>query len=361
MYLPAHGANPHSLYKAMGIPVPESIIDFSENTNPLGPPSVINEKWMEWHSAVSSYPDPDGEDLRHKIAVFHQVEPSQVLLGNGAAELMMVTARLFEGKQVGIIHPAFSEYERVIKANKGIVHHFYTSEHDNWEVNDQEVMEFLTKDRALFICNPSNPTGMAVSADVLSKWISHAAQTGATILLDEAFVDMMGEEHSMSGYIGSDHLVIFRSMTKMFAIAGLRLGYMLGSDETLDKIKQWLPHWNVNALALLSGQAVLEDVSFQQMTRSYIKKERIRMVQALEKAGVKTSQSEANYFLLQPADAAKTPQLFKQLLKEGLTLRHTYNYKGLDGRWLRAGIKTAQQNDRLIQAVTKWQQEESSP
>lgn len=358
MFLPAHGANPHSLYKAIGIPAPERIIDFSENTNPLGPPSAIKEKWMDWQSAISFYPDPEGEDLLHRLAGFHHVEPGQVLLGNGAAELMMVAARLFEGKQVGVIHPAFSEYERVIKANKGIVSHFYTVEHDNWEINDEEVMEFLTKDRALFLCNPSNPTGKAIPAAVLIKWISRAKQTGAMILLDEAFVDMMGEEYSMSAFIGSENLIIFRSMTKMFSIAGLRLGYILGSEAILSQIKEWLPHWNVNALALLAGQEVLQDASFQQLTRSFIEKERTRMVNKLEKTGMQTSQSRVNYFLLKPPDANKTPQLFKHLLKEGLVLRHTYNYKGLEGRWLRAGVKTPRQNDRLIQAVTKWRQEE---
>ena len=359
MQLPTHGANPHTLYKSMGMTVPTSIIDFSENSNPLGPPSIVKERWIEWQTAISYYPDPGGNQLREKIASFHDVQPDQVLLGNGAAELMMVTARLFQGKKVGVIHPAFSEYEKVIRVNGGIIQRFYTTEEINWVANDDEIMSFLAKGHALFLCNPSNPTGLTIPRETLKKWLDQAIRFHATILLDEAFIDMIGEEHSMTDYVGRESLLIFRSMTKMYSIAGLRLGYMLGEKSRIAEISELLPHWNVNALSLLAGAVVLEDESFRQTTKAYIKNERTRIFEEWKKLGFTFSNSATNYYLLQPPHPAQTEELFKWLLKHGFVLRHTHNYEGLDGRWLRVGIKTIEQNDRLIQAVKAWTQEQS--
>ncbi|KIL49716.1 threonine-phosphate decarboxylase CobD [Jeotgalibacillus soli] len=358
MSLPLHGANPRSLYQSMRIPVPEQIIDFSENSNPLGPPSAISEKWMAWQSAISSYPDPEGQALRQAIADYHGLGSEQVLLGNGAAELMMVVARWFQGKIVGIVHPAFSEYVRVVEANGGIVQSFITTEETGWQSPDEEIMHFLIKGHILFLCNPVNPTGIKYSRDTLARWIKQADRYGATILLDEAFIDMIGEEYSFANQIGSSSLLIFRSMTKMYSIAGLRLGYLLGTKGRLAEFGSLLPHWNVNALSLLAGEEALRDKAFQEKTRTYMKTERERLFAFLDDLGFRYSLSEANFYLLQPQNASQTADLFRWLLHRGIVLRHTYNYKGLEGRWLRAGIKTKEQNDQLIQAVTAWHQEQ---
>ncbi|MDG5471136.1 threonine-phosphate decarboxylase CobD [Jeotgalibacillus sp. ET6] len=360
MSLPSHGANPQTLYEKMNVSMPSSIIDLSENSNPLGPPSIIKDRWAEWFQAISSYPDPEGKTLKQVIASFHHVQENQVLIGNGAAELMMVAAKLWQHKTIGVIHPAFSEYERVILANGAKLQRFYTDERSNWQVDSFQIEAFLSKGHSLFICNPVNPTGMVYQVELLEKWLKLAEHSNGMILLDEAFIDMLGEEHSMSDWTGSPNLLIFRSMTKMFSLAGLRLGYLLGNKDVLNEISALLPHWNVNALAQLAGQAVLQDSAFQQKTRSYIKAERQRIFNFLKNAGFRTSESKANYYLLQPPDPGKTAQLFKWLLGKGIVLRHTENYIGLDGRWLRAGIKSQKENDQLMQAVKKWKLEESS-
>ncbi|PPA69664.1 threonine-phosphate decarboxylase CobD [Jeotgalibacillus proteolyticus] len=355
MALPPHGANPRALYESMNLERPNEIIDFSENTNPLGPPEALRKSWDGWFSSIFSYPDPEGLRLRKEIALFHHVSRHQVLLGNGTAELMMAAARLFQGKKVGIIHPAFSEYERVLKANDCGIHHFYTQEENGWEPDDEELMSFLAQGHALFVCNPVNPTGLPYSRASLEKWICQAETAGGMILLDEAFIDMVGEERSMSGWTGNRGLLIFRSMTKMFSIAGLRLGYLLGSKERVEQMKRWLPHWNVNALALEAGELCISDRKFQEETRQFIHTERTRLFSFYKELGFKTSASQANYYLLQPPDPSDTSELFEYLLKKGLVLRHTENYRGIEGRFLRAGIKTKKQNDRLMQAVKEWQ------
>ncbi|MGD7042941.1 pyridoxal phosphate-dependent aminotransferase [Jeotgalibacillus proteolyticus] len=357
MSLPSHGANPQTLYEKMNLPIPSSIIDLSENSNPLGPPSIMKERWSEWFEVISSYPDPEGQTVKRVVASFHRVQANQVVMGNGAAELMMVAAKLWQHKTIGVIHPAFSEYERVILANGAKLQRFYTDEHANWQVDSVEIEAFLSQGHSLFICNPVNPTGMVYQVELLEKWLSLAERSNGMILLDEAFIDMLGEEHSMSDWTGSPNLLIFRSMTKMFSLAGLRLGYVLGNKDVLSEISALLPHWNVNALAQLAGQEVLQDSAFQQKTRSYIKAERQRILDYFRTIGFRTSESKANYFLLQPPDPEKTPHLFKWLLGKGIVLRHTENYLGLEGRWLRAGIKSQKENDQFMQAVKKWQQE----
>ncbi|KIL44031.1 histidinol-phosphate transaminase [Jeotgalibacillus alimentarius] len=357
MTLPSHGANPRQLYESLQLQVPDHLIDFSENSMPSGPPKAVKEHWGDWYAAASSYPDPDGRRLKKLLSEKHRTDQSQVLLGNGAAELMMTALRLFRGKEVGVIHPAFSEYERVIKANDGLVRHFYTNESTGWLPDDQEIEDFLSEpDRALFVCNPNNPTGIRLERHVLISWLTIAERSGSTLLLDEAFIDMAGEAYSLSDYTGSQSLIIFRSMTKMYSIAGLRLGYLLADAAAVKKIRPFLPHWNVNQIALLAGEAVIQDHAYTEKARDFIRKERLRITTALRQLDFKVSASEANYLLIQPSDPMQTEALWRSLLKEGLVLRHTYNYRGLDGRWLRAGIKCHEQNTQLIGAISRWAQ-----
>lgn len=357
MTLPSHGANPLYLYETLNLTVPDEIIDFSENSIPTGPPTRLKEQWDRWYYAVSSYPDPEGRDLKKLIAKKHQVSEAQVLPGNGASELMMTVLRKFHGKEVGVIHPAFSEYERVIEANGAQTHHIYTTESMNWQPDHHDIHAFLSEaDRALFICNPNNPTGIRIKRETLSAWLKTAEQSGSTLLLDEAFIDMAGEQYSLADHTGSPSLIIFRSMTKMYSIAGLRLGYLLANEETVKEISQWLPHWNVNQLALLAGETVLQDQLYTDKVRSMIRKERSHFTNALRDIGFKVSESAANYVCIQPPDAKQTEALWQFLLRRGLVLRHTYNYTGLDGAWLRIGIKLPEQNQKLIKAVMSWAQ-----
>ncbi|WP_404405448.1 pyridoxal phosphate-dependent aminotransferase [Jeotgalibacillus malaysiensis] len=357
MTLPSHGANPHYLYETLNLTVPEDVIDFSENSIPTGPPTLLKERWDHWYNAISSYPDPEGRNLKILIAKKHQVSESQVLLGNGASELMMTALRKFQGKTVGVIHPAFSEYERVIQANGALTHPIYTKETMGFQPDDEEIHTFLSKaERALFICNPNNPTGIRLERGTLLAWLETAEKTGSTLLLDEAFIDMAGEQYSLADYIGSPSLIIFRSMTKMYSIAGLRLGYLLGDEETIKEIGQWLPHWNVNQIALLAGETVLQDQHYTDEVRSFIRKERSRFTVALHDLGFKISNSAANYVCIQPPDPQQTEALWQFLLRKGLVLRHTYNYRGLNGDWLRVGMKLPEQNQKLVEAITLWAQ-----
>ncbi|MDZ5711192.1 pyridoxal phosphate-dependent aminotransferase [Jeotgalibacillus haloalkalitolerans] len=357
MTLPSHGANPLRLYESLNLSAPEDIIDFSENSMPAGPPAHLKEQWDQWYNAISSYPDPEGRGLKKQIAKKHQVKESQVLLGNGASELMMTALRSFQGKTVGVIHPAFSEYERVIQANGAMVHHFYTNESMSFQPDEDEIHSFLSKpDCALFICNPNNPTGILLKKETILSWLKTAEKSGSTLLLDEAFIDMAGEHYSLADHTGSPSLIIFRSMTKMYSIAGLRLGYLLSNEQTVKEISQWLPHWNVNQLALLAGETVLQEPSYTEKVCSFTQKERSRFTDALRDLGFKISDSAANYVCIQPPDPQQTEELWRFLLREGLVLRHTYNYRGLDGSWLRVGIKLPEQNKKLIEAITLWVQ-----
>ncbi|MFB1082050.1 histidinol-phosphate transaminase [Jeotgalibacillus sp. JSM ZJ347] len=357
MTLPSHGANPLKLYEALGMRTPDEVIDFSENSIPIGPPARLKEQWNHWFNAISSYPDPEGKYLKKLIACKHHASEGQVLLGNGASELMMTALRKFQGKTVGVIHPAFSEYERVLEANGAITHHIYTAETTNFQPDDADIHAFLSvSDRALFICNPNNPTGIRLERETLLAWLEIAEKSGSILLLDEAFIDMAGEEYSLADHTGSASLIIFRSMTKVYSIAGLRLGYVLADEDTVKEISQYLPHWNVNQLALLAGEAVLQDPQYTEEVRAFIRKESMHFTAALRNLGFKVSGSAANYVCIQPPDPQQTEALWRFLLREGLVLRHTYNYKGLDGEWLRAGLKLPEQNRQLIEAVTLWAQ-----
>ncbi|WP_244093978.1 threonine-phosphate decarboxylase CobD [Jeotgalibacillus sp. R-1-5s-1] len=355
--LPSHGANPQILYEQLGISMPEQVIDFSENSYAGGPPDRVKENWLSWLQAASHYPDPNGSRLKKLIAEKHHVREKQVLLGNGAAELMMTVLRLFRDREVGVIHPAFSEYERVIQANGAEAIPIYTNHVNGWLPDSAAIHTFLSKpDRALFICNPNNPTGVRIPKHQLLDWLGTAEKYKNTILLDEAFIDMAGDEYSLDDQTGSPALIIFRSMTKMYSLAGLRLGYLLADESIIRRVKDWLPHWNVNAIALLAGEEVLKDEEYTRMVRKETSAERTRIQQALIGMGFRITQSEANYVLFQPPDPVQTEELWRSLLEKGLVLRHTWNYQQLEGRWLRSGIKAAEQNTKLLEALATWVQ-----
>lgn len=205
MQLPAHGSNPSYLYKALGIKEPKQIIDFSVNTNPLGAPAEVHQHWQKWLEAIYDYPDPYCNSLKEAIASKEAVDTSHLLIGNGAAEIITLIARYLHRKNILIMQPAFSEYETACLHEK---------------------------------CS-----------------IEYCKQSKVLLIVDEAFYDFATHPRSAVSKIHqSPYLLILRSLTKMYNIAGLRLGFLIGQPEILEHIVSFQPHWSVNAIALKAGE-----------------------------------------------------------------------------------------------------------
>lgn len=351
MNWPTHGANPHYLYEAMNISLPDRLIDFSANINPLGPPSFIQERWSEYFEQITQYPDPEGLLLKQAISEQEQLPKDMILIGNGGAELISLLGRMLAGKKVMIVQPAFSEYEQACKANRcEIVYHQLAP---MWEM-DPDAMELEDVD-AVFICTPNNPTGVCFSYQKIKRLAERCQEKEIFLIVDEAFYDFWQDYESLVPLLKEfPKLILLRSMTKMFAIPGLRLGYLLAHQSILQVLAIHQPHWSVNGIALAVGEACLKEKEFMNQTFEQMDIERKKIFSFLKQEGFVVSPSKVNFYLLQDPQLQDQLPLFEFLLRRGIVPRHTMNFPGLEGKWLRFAIKREAENDILLQALKEW-------
>lgn len=336
----------------MGLALPDQYIDFSANINPLGPPPALQEKWNEFYREISVYPDPNAIKLKEMIAEREGVTSDSILIGNGGAELITLAARMLAGKRILIVQPAFSEYEKACQANScEIVYHQLKESDFELELPDLANMD------ALFLCNPNNPTGVHFSPSTVMSIIEEAEKHHCFVILDEAFYDFLLDYDSMIPYIHKfTNLIIIRSMTKMFAIPGIRLGYLAAAPPIIAELNSIQPHWSTNTIALLAGELCLQDEAFIKKSQGYIEDERKRLFAFFKRADFEFTLSKVNFYLLRDSHLNDQCRLFEFLLQKGIIPRHTFNFSGLDGSWLRFAIKSKTENDQLMEVLSEWRQ-----
>lgn len=360
MIWPAHGSNPRYLYDAMGLPLPKEYVDFSANINPLGPPPLLKEKWNNFYREISVYPDPYATQLKERIAKKEHISVESIMIGNGGAELITLAARMLSGKKVVVVQPTFSEYEKTCRANKCEILNHQLHEPD-FELNSADLQSCLVEADALFLCNPNNPTGIQYPAATVISIIEECEKKNCLVILDEAFYDFLVDYDSMISYINRfSNLIIIRSMTKMFAIPGIRLGYLAAHPAIIAKLSQLQSHWSTNTIALLAGELCLEDESFIKETQNYILNERTRLFEFCKQEAFVVTSSTVNFYLLRDTYLKDQFELFEFLLQKGIIPRHTFNFPGLKGSWLRFAIKGHEENNQLMEVLALWRQHHHS-
>ncbi|ERN54114.1 threonine-phosphate decarboxylase CobD [Alkalihalophilus marmarensis] len=356
MSLPDHGANPKIFTKALGVAYEEGSIDFSVNTNPLGMSNYANFTQSDLKEAISAYPEPHAEQLTAALARYLKVDKSRLLAGNGAAELIFHLAHIYQGKKVLLIEPAFSEYRDACEANGCEVESLVLE--DPWKINIKQLEGRLAGVDLMFLCAPNNPTGTTYSMEEMSEILNCAKNHNTIVVIDEAFYDFQESRQTLIGDINQfQHLIILRSMTKMYGIAGVRLGYMIASPSLIQRVKNIQPPWSVNGLAQKIGQNLLEDSTLVNETASYIKTERLRMKTELEKMDFSVSDSVVNFYLLSEKDKRDLRPLMIFLIEHKIIPRHTYSFNGLNGRYLRLAVKTKDENNTLLSVLKKWREQ----
>lgn len=350
MQLPTHGSNPRYLYEALEIEMPKSYLDFSANINPLGPPSRIKKKWSGFFEGILEYPDPHAFELTRLIAKKETLPEGFVLVGNGGAEVITLVANELANKRVLIIQPAFAEYaESCLTA--GCEVDFFQLEAPRWELDLDRLRPLLPKYDAVFLCTPNNPTGISYQKEAVLDLIKASQRANCLIVLDEAFYDFTDTAFSYASLILEfPHLIILRSMTKIFAIPGLRLGYLLADPAIIARAKVFKPHWSVNHIALEVGKLCLAEEEYINRTRAYIQEQKRSLLRFYKELGMVVSDSTVNFYLVKDESLTLLPFL----LKQGIVPRHTYNFPGLDGKWLRFAVKGELANRALMEAVKQW-------
>lgn len=362
MLLPEHGANPDFLLRSLKINMGnERMADFSVNTNPFGPPKALFEHWEEYQKYVSLYPDPSSALLKEKIACINGVKPDEVLVGNGAAELIYLLSSYFQRKRVLIVEPTFSEYRKSSESYDCHIDSVLLTAQDDWQLDVLQIKEKIRTGRfaALFLCHPNNPTGRIYNRELLLEILNEAERFGVKVIVDEAFYDFCTKDITVVPYIANfSQLIVLRSLTKIFSIPGLRLGYAIMNEKLAKRIAKRQHPWNVNAIAQIAGLQLLKERSFICRSAEKISSERNRLFRQLAALGYDVSPSEVNYYLLKETNKEEDMLSFiKFLLKSGIVPRHTYNFAGLDGKYVRLAIKEKKENDKLLAVLKRWKDE----
>lgn len=338
MALPAHGANFIDLYKQLQVPLPEEIYDLSENVNVLGSPPSIGRLWPILMQEIGHYPNMRAEPFRSMVASKHRVSSDLVVVGNGAAELLMAIAQLYREKKAIIVEPSFSEYKRTLLQQNVHIESITVTDICQYRLPMQEIKERMVKADVIYLCNPNNPTGVLITREEIKKLLSYGKMEKCAIVVDEAFMDWTDEKESVVDLTKQyEHLFVLRSMTKMYALAGVRLGYVI--SQQAQRIYDYLPHWSVSNIAIKLGCQCLNEEAFVQASREHNDKMRNKIQRFLVEQGCNVTASKANFLTFQPPASWNVMDAYLYFLQYGVVLRHTENYVGLDGGWFRIGMK----------------------
>ncbi|ECR1335217.1 threonine-phosphate decarboxylase [Salmonella enterica] len=347
----AHGGNIREAATVLGIS-PDQLLDFSANINPLGMPVSVKRALIDNLDCIERYPDADYFHLHQALARHHQVPASWILAGNGETESIFTVASCLKPRRAMIVTPGFAEYGRALAQIGCEIRRWSLREADGWQLTDA-ILEALTPDLdCLFLCTPNNPTGLLPERQLLQAIVDRCKSLNINLILDEAFIDFIPHE---TGFIpalkDNPHIWVLRSLTKFYAIPGLRLGYLVNSDDAaVARMRRQQMPWSVNALAALAGEVALQDSAWQQATWHWLREEGARFYQALCQLPLLTVYpGRANYLLLRCE--REDIDLQRRLLTQRILIRSCANYPGLDSRYYRVAIRSAAQNERLLSAL----------
>lgn len=339
--LAEHGALDFGELERLGID-PQAVLDFSVNSNPYGPPPGLREALN--NVALERYPDREALALRRALAAHIGVEPNSVVAGNGTAELILALGLAFlrPNDRVVIAGPTFGEYERACRLAGAQVVQVDARAQDAFAPNPALLVEALVDARMLFVCRPNNPTGALLELDALAGWAKRFPR--CLFVVDEAYLAFArGCQSALS--LNAENVLVLRSMTKDYALAGLRLGYAVAEAELCAAVTRVLPPWNVNALAQAAGVAVLNDTTFLR-TLDSLAGDSAHLVRDLTALGYQPCPSAVHYFVM---DVGNGAAFRSKLLGRGILVRDCASF-GLPA-YVRIAAKRPFENERLLAAL----------
>ncbi len=343
----AHGGDLRKLAREAGRD-PEALLDFSANINPLGPPAWLRPVLARNVADLVHYPEPTAAPLREAAAAAFGVPAATVLAGNGSSEILFALVRALSPRTALIPAPSYSDYARACELAGVPVEDFRLAEEEDFALEPRALAGRLQAGGAVFVGQPNNPTGLSVPRAELAALIRDHPRT--LFVVDEAFADF----RAGLSLIGTDaaNLIVLRSLTKFYAVPGLRLGLAFAARETTARIAGQIPPWSVNTLAQAVGIRALRDREYAEATRATVARLRAELREALQAIpGLRVYPGEANYLFLRLA-RPQGPALAERLLREhGIAVRDCADYRGLDARFLRVAVRTEGENGKLVAAL----------
>ncbi|MEI8140276.1 MAG: cobyric acid synthase [bacterium] len=345
-----HGGNLKQLAQDAG-QAPGNILDFSANINPLGPPDWLRPLISRHISDLAHYPDPGATALANAAADRYHATLEEVLTGNGSTELLSLLTQVAGTARAIIPVPSYSDYGRAARLAGMSLIELPLNESEGFKLDPARLNPLLKTPATVFIGHPNNPTGCLCPAGALH--LLAAAHPDSLFIVDEAFGDFVEDFDSLTVNRPANVAVLL-SLTKIFAIPGLRLGCLVANASMIQKARERQPLWSVNTLAQAVGAAALEDTAYVARSRTLVRQERDWLLNELSQiSGLVPYPGAANFLLARLTGSANNADtLAKQLLKEhGIAIRSCGNFRGLDNRYFRVAVRPRVENERLISAL----------
>ncbi len=344
-----HGGNIYKLKRDNGI----EVLDYSSNINPLGVPSSFKKAVIENFETLEKYPDIDYVELRAAIGDYNNCHIDNVVVGNGATEVLFLYMKAVKAKKVLIIAPTFAEYERAARAAGRDVKFFPLSK--DFSLNENMLLEFITDEDVVVMCNPNNPTGKFQNLEKIKKIADFLERKNKKLFIDEAFIEFVDNWKDKTAFLlKHKNIFILRALTKFFALPGVRLGYGLTYDEAiLNEIKNIREPWSVNGVAEIAGKTMLLDTLYIHETENWIKKEKLWFYEELCKIdNIEATPTETNFILVKLLnDNAKSFR--KKMIENGVLVRDASNFMFLDESYIRLAIKDRKKNEQVLEALRR--------
>jgi threonine-phosphate decarboxylase len=322
------------------------VLDFSANINPLGPSPKAVDAIRQGLDTIRVYPDENATRLARCLSHRFQVDVESILPGNGATELIYFWLRAIRPRTATLLIPTFTEYRKALESVGAQIHTVQLHAEDHFRLPP-----VTTDSEVVILTNPNNPTGAYAAVEEMLDWIARF-KSSTQIFVDEAFVEFTAQPSLVRYSERFLNLWILRSMTKFYALPGLRLGYLVGSG--VRRFAALREPWQVNTLAELAGIASLEDREHEEATMQVIQRERIWLWKALQEIrAIRAFPSAANFFVARCASNEKLDLLIETLASEKILIRDCRQIEGLDGPFFRFAIRTRAENSRLLDFLRK--------
>jgi threonine-phosphate decarboxylase len=343
-----HGGRVFEAARDLGVPWTQ-ILDFSANINPKGQPRGLKSHLFESFPETVHYPDVKAGSLTEAVAAATGLPPESVLPGAGSTPHIRMIARILFPERPVIVGPAFAEYEEALVAAGRAPCYVLAPEEKGFLVGPEviEMAARLSPD-LLFLASPANPTGRLLPDATFDALAAMSARTGCWVVLDEAFIDFAAAESREAFAARTERILVLRSLTKIFAIPGLRLAYLAGHPESIRRLRDQTEPWPLNCMALEAGLFCIPQKAFVQDTPAFTARCRRQLAKELAPYGTLVP-SDANFVLLNAGDAA--PGIVSRLYAKGILVRDASNFHGLGPGWLRFAVRPLREISALSKAL----------
>ncbi len=349
-----HGGNIHEMARKNGCST-NDIIDMSSNINPIGAVPDVKPFLEQNLHLIESLPEVDAKTAAAAFAEHHRLDPESVLAGNGTTEFIYAVPRALQSKKALILEPAYSDYEDACIMNNVICSYLIADKNDDFYPDIRRFKDMAAEHDTVFICNPNNPTSVLIPADVLESlcW----SNPSTFFVIDESYLPFAvdGEENSMLNR-GLSNVVILRSMSKIYGVPGLRTGFLTSQIKTANRFLRFSQPWSMNALAQAAAVHLSKNPdktnAFIRKTHEFLETERRRITSALKATGaVRPFNSVTSFILMELMGGIDAEELCAQLGAHNILIRNCANFKGLNNRFVRISLKSAETNQTLIRLM----------